>query len=138
MTYLGFLARGCIGSAANCGQARLYQVTGMGLFFSLFLRRRISEYGLKYGLSEYGLQNQYNRVTVRLLMHGALPSYRHGVTPLNRIRSNYGGLTLISVTAKVFGVIHLKRARGGAVVVSSPIKLNVLCSTTGRDTYLVR
>ncbi len=31
-----------------------------------------------------GLQNQYNRVAVCLLMRDALPSYRHGIPPLNR------------------------------------------------------
>ncbi len=34
--------------------------------------------------TSYGLQTQYNRVTVCLLMHGALSLYRHGVPPLNR------------------------------------------------------
>ncbi len=31
-----------------------------------------------------GLQNRNNRVTVCLLMHDALPSYRNGIPPLNR------------------------------------------------------
>ncbi len=30
------------------------------------------------------VQDQYNWVTVCLLIHDALPSYRHGVPPLNR------------------------------------------------------
>ncbi len=35
-----------------------------------------------------GLQIQFNRVTVCLLMHDALPSYRHGVPLPNRKKEN--------------------------------------------------